>query len=289
MLKSGDVVAIVVNSNGRHILEKTKIERLICILQKMGFIVKCSPYIYRKEKSLFSANDYQKAEVMMKFYKDKKIKAIFDISGGDLANGIIDLLDYQVIKENPKPLFGYSDITCLLNALYSQTQQRNVLYQIKNLVNDETHQQQKDFFYSLIENQTSLYDFEFHFIQGTEMSGIVVGGNIRCFLKLAGTKYFPDMNDKILFIESLSGESALMYSHLIHLKQLGVFKQIKGVLLGTFTTMEEKNCQPTIEDMLISLVESHIPIVKTQNIGHGKDSKGLIIGKYMELKERMEI
>lgn len=288
MLKNGDVVALVVNSNGQHILEKNKIEQLKHILQTMGLIVECSPYIYR-ENGVFSASDSQKSEVLMKFYKDKRVKVIFDISGGDLANGVIDLLDYQTIRENPKLLFGYSDLTCLLNALYSKTQQINVLYQIKNLVNDETQQQQRCFFHSLIEGQSSLYDFDFHFIQGTQMSGIVVGGNIRCFLKLAGTKYFPDMNHKILFIESLGGESALIYSHLIHLKQLGVFEQVNGILLGTFTTMQEKKCQPTIEEMLISLVEARISIAKTEDIGHGIHSKALKIGEYIELSERMKI
>ena len=89
MLKSRDGITIVVNSNGQHILEKNKIDQLIYLLQQKGFILKWSPYLYRKD-SPFSANDVQKARIMMQFYKDKSVKAIFDISGGDLANGVID-------------------------------------------------------------------------------------------------------------------------------------------------------------------------------------------------------
>ena len=57
----------------------------------------------------------------------------------------------------------------------------------------------------------------------------------------------------------------------------------KCILLGTFTIMEEKMCQPTIEEMIVSLVDSHIPIEKSKEIGHKTDSKALVIGKYLEL------
>lgn len=283
-LVKGDSVAIVVNSNGLYKSKEQEVNQLIDLLNNMGLQVKCSPYLYRKE-NIFSGNDIEKAEVLMNFYKDNDIKAIFDISGGDLANGVIDLLDYQVIKESNKPLFGYSDLTCLLNALYAQTQQINVLYQMSHLVHDKAVFQQQNFYQSLFKNQSVLYDFSYRFIRGTHMSGIVVGGNIRCFLKLAGTKYFPNMKDKILFLESLGGESALIYSHLIHLKQMGVFDCVAGILLGTFTTMQEKNCQPSIEEMIVQVVE-RIPIAKTEQIGHGTDSKALIIGQNLTLKEK---
>lgn len=284
MLKCHDHVGIVVNSNGQSIKEQEKIETLIRVLEGFGLIVQCSPYLYQKD-NVFSAHDQQKADIMMKFYKDDRIKAIFDISGGDLANSIIDLLDYQIIKEHPKPFFGYSDLTCLMNAIYTSTKQYGFLYQVKNLVGSDSYHQQQAFYETFFKSQSSLFDFQYHFIQGHQLSGIVVGGNIRCFLKLAGTPYFPHMQDKILFLESLGGESALMYSHLIHFKQLGVFQHIRGIILGTFTMMEKHNCQPSIEDMLISIVGKDMPIVKTREIGHAQNSKALIIGQYIEINK----
>lgn len=280
MLKQGDSVGIVVNSNGQSLSQEYKIESLIKILEGYGLNIICSPYIYSKD-NVFSSNAKQKVDIMMKFYQNKDIKAIFDISGGDLANSIIDLLDYQTIKDNPKPFFGYSDLTCVINALYTSTKQINILYQVKNIIDNE--KQQSDFYDSLFEDKTSLYDFQYRFIQGYEMAGIVVGGNIRCLLKLAGTKYFPDIKDKILFLESLGGESALMYSHLVHLKQLGVFDMINGIILGSFTVMEKNQCQPSIEE-LVKSVAYDIPIVKTEDIGHSKDSKALMIGRYLKLR-----
>lgn len=69
--------------------------------------------------------------------------------------------------------------------------------------------------------------FKYEFIRGSKMEGMVVGGNIRCFLKLMGTKYQPDFNNKILFLESLSGDCAKMATFLSQYKQVGAFDNIK--------------------------------------------------------------
>ena len=71
------------------------------------------------------------------------------------------------------------------------------------------------------------------------MEGILLGGNLRCFLKLAGTPYFPDLDGKLLFLESLGGGPELIASLLAQLSQLGVFQKIAGLLLGTFTELSK--------------------------------------------------
>ena len=115
------------------------------------------------------------------------------------------------------------------------------------------------------------------------MKGVVVGGNIRCFLKLAGTRYFPDLQDKILFLESLGGEVPQMATYLAQLKQIGAFKKVNGVLLGTFTTMEQKHCEPDIITLVKEICGREMPIAKTAEIGHGDDSKAIVIGREIEL------
>ena len=122
--------------------------------------------------------------------------------------------------------------------------------------------------------------FKYEFIRGSKMEGMVVGGNIRCFLKLMGTKYQPDFNNKILFLESLSGDCAKMATFLSQYKQVGAFDNIKGIILGTFTEMERENYKPSIEEMIISIIDSSIPIAKSFELGHGEDCKCIIIGKH---------
>lgn len=115
-----------------------------------------------------------------------------------------------------------------------------------------------------------------NFVQGDHLEGTVIGGNIRCFLKLAGTPYFPDFNDKILFLESRSGQVPQMTTFFSQLQQTGAFDKIKGLILGTFTQMEaaSKNIVP----LALRYVKEDLPVFWTLEAGHGTDSRAVIIG-----------
>jgi len=70
-----------------------------------------------------------------------------------------------------------------------------------------------------------------------------------------------------------------MTTYLAQLKQIGAFEQVKGILLGTFTKMEENKCQPDIVTLVKEFAGERIPVAKTREIGHGSDSKAIIIGE----------
>ena len=282
MLKINDKVALVACSNGLKREAEKDIEFLSRTLQDIGLNLAFSNYIYAKE-SVFNASAKERGEALMNFYMDEAIRAIFDISGGDVANGVLPYLDYDIISNNPKPFFGYSDLTTIINGIYAKTGNKGYLYQVRNLIYDNRDEQVKVFTESMINNGKDLFNFDYKFLQGQSMSGVVIGGNIRCFLKLAGTEYMPSFKGKILMLESLGGDAASMYSLLNQLKQLGAFKQIAGIILGTFTNMESKGIKPTIEELLLEVIEdTTLPVIKTNEIGHGSDSKCIIIGKEYE-------
>ena len=89
----------------------------------------------------------------------------------------------------------------------------------------------------------------------------------------------PNFKDKIIFLESLSGEVAKMVTFLNQYKQMGIFNDVKGIILGTFTSMEKNSITPTIEEIVKKVVDNeNLPIAKTCEVGHGNNSKGLIIG-----------
>ncbi|MDF2543845.1 MAG: LD-carboxypeptidase family protein [Herbinix sp.] len=283
MLKQGSYVGIACCSNGLLGSYQPVVEELIETLGSMGIISVCSDYLYSK-KSVFSGSGSERANALMNFYEDNNIEAIFDISGGDIANGILEYLDYDLIRKNPKPFFGYSDLTTVINAMFKKTGNVSYLYQVRNLIYEDKEMQRKAFINSLFYGSPDLYDFKYKFLRGETMRGIVVGGNIRCLLKLAGTEYQPDWRNKILFLESLGGEVALMTTHLYQLKQMGVFEMVVGVLLGTFTIMEERDYQPTMEDLVLEIADQKmLPIAKTYEIGHSNHSKCIIIGKELIL------
>ena len=261
-------VGIVSCSNGLNVCNQDKIEGLQLVLQKQGIEAVCSEYVYTNEDGN-SASAKERAEGLMRFYCDPEMSEIFDVSGGDIANSVLPYLDYKLIAESEKRFWGYSDLTTIINAIFTKTGKISVLYQVR-------------FFKE--ENANDLFDVKYRFLQGDEMKGILVGGNIRCLLKLAGTEYWPDMSGKILLLEARSGKVPQMITFLSQLKQLGVFEKISGILLGTFTQMESENLSPTMEELVKEYAGDTLPIAKTYDIGHGKDAKAIMIGQEYHFK-----
>lgn len=281
----GDKIGIVCCSNGLRKKEGSKIRQLEEILLGMQLVPVFSPYIFERE-GVESGSAKERAQALIDFYRDDSIKGIFDISGGDIANGILPYLDYEVIAACDKQFWGYSDLTTVINAIYTKTGKASVLYQIRNLLCDHGTLQQENFRSAIFGEKDELFRFPCEFYQGEEMEGTIVGGNIRCFLKLAGTEYFPETADRILLLESLSGTVPQMLTYFSQLQQLGVFERVKGILLGTFTQMEREKCEPNVWELLRRFVNPALPVARTAYIGHGTDSKAVLVGEYRSFPDK---
>lgn len=268
-------VGIVSCSNGLPKSTETELYQIKELLESNGLQTVFSDYIFASD-GVRSGSAAQRAASLMSFYQDQDIDAVFDISGGDIANEILPLLDYKTIAASrnrsgqPKQFWGYSDLTVILNAIYSKTGNTGVLYQVRHLPHADLEH---------------LFDFAYHFIQGNEMSGFVVGGNIRCLLKLAGTPFFPDMRNKILLLEARSGYMPQLITYFSQLQQLGVFEKVNGILLGTFTQFEQEMAGTELEQLVLQFAGKRLPIAKTQEIGHAPNAKAITIGAWMELKK----
>ena len=227
-------IGLVCCSNGIDRKQENDLKKLEHELYQLHIDVQWSPFIYQ-DKSIKSASAQDRANIINQMNQDDSIDAIMDISGGDIANEILEYLDYTCLK---KPFWGYSDLTTVINAIYSQTKRESVLFQIRHLVDNPLQ-------IDRIQNKT-LFDIDYQILQGKAIQGIVVGGNIRCLLKLAGTPYFPDMKEKILLLEAYSGDEAKIITYFNQLKQMGVFQQINGLLLGTYTQYFQKKKQKNL-------------------------------------------
>lgn len=273
-------VGISACSNGLQEKGKKQIGELNNVLRDLGIEPVPASHIYARTDE-FSGTDEERASDLMKFYKDDSITAICDVSGGDLANGVLKYLDFDVIADSKKMFWGYSDLTTVINAIYTMTGHPSVLWQIRNMVGSEAETQIERFRDYLNGDPHGLFGVSCSFLQGKRMEGVVVGGNIRCFTKLAGTKYWPDMNGKILLLESLGGGSGQIATMFAQLEQIGVFDQVAGVLLGTFTNYEKSDLEMTVYDLLKMHVTEDLPVAYTREIGHGHDSKAVVIGERM--------
>ncbi|MGL5151301.1 MAG: LD-carboxypeptidase, partial [Clostridium sp.] len=121
-------IALVACSNPYKLINKPKLNNLVTILSSMNLEVVVSPFIF-EDKSTPS----NRANIFMEYMLDPSISIIFDISGGDLCNEILDFIDFDKLKENTTLYCGYSDNSVLINALYAKCNITSLNYQITRL------------------------------------------------------------------------------------------------------------------------------------------------------------
>lgn len=214
----------------------------------------------------------QKAEDFTDMFLDKEVKAIICLEGGETCNTFIDLLDYNIIKENPKIIMGYSDITVLLQTLYKKIELVGFHgYNFINFGEPEAEERFKEFESVFINKKLNRFvKGEKEIIREGNISGIAVGTNLGSMMYLVGTKYLPDMKDKILFIESLRSSPNECQRRFAHLKQFGIFDKIKGIVIGyNYDLQKDGEIYPQMEDILMEYTKEYeFPIIKCNDFGH---------------------
>lgn len=268
--------ALVACSDPMLLYQQDDIERLKMLLEKEGIEVVVSPYLFERFENLSVKN---KADDLMGYFRDSEMNFIFDVSGGDIANSVLPELDYDIVRESRATFCGYSDLSTVLNAIYTKTGRETINFQVRNLLYDNAEAERAYFREHILPGNVSEEDLDCHFLRGDAMSGRVLGGNIRCFLKLAGTPFWPDLNGAILLMEACSGNAMKMTTYLHQLKQIGVFDKISGILMGTFTEMEDKQLKPVIAELVQAIVPPTLPIAATRYVGHGTDARAIVIGR----------
>lgn len=272
----GDTIGICAMSNpveGKSIAE---VEAVTTFMENYGLTVNDNSFVKETTKKIDTLNC---------LFLEKEVKYIFDVSGGDLANEVIASLDYENIKKSDAIFVGYSDLTVVINAIYKMTGKPSILYRINNVIKERSDIQRKRIEETLFRGDTSLFEFDYHFYQGDSMKGIVVGGNIRCLLKLAGTKYWPDLKGKILFLESQDDDLTTVRAEVAQLNQIGVFSDIDGLVIGLFG-MNSDTDNMKIDDYILKCVGPNLPVAKTKEIGHSFSSKAIVIGGNLKLKSK---
>ena len=274
-------VGITACSNALRPESRERTGELLTFLKSAGVEVHISPCIYRKEDGSFYTGK-ERAQALMDLFSDPRIEEIYDISGGDMGNEVLDYLDFQKIRESRARFWGYSDLTTVLNAIYTKSGKTGVLFQMQSLADETFGEIQRRRY----QNEGALFSPELRMLRGDCMEGVLIGGNIRCFLKLAGTPYFPDPREKILLLEARSGQVPQMVTYLSQLKSMGVLGKIRGILLGTFTEMEREKCVPDMLTLTKQFTDSSLPIAGTRDIGHGADAAAVFIGEKIRISRQ---
>ena len=282
-LKKGDTIGVVAPSNpiiGENIEELKKAKQIV---EKNGFKVKFSKNIYSNTNQ-YSSTPQEKAEDINKMFKDKEIKMIWCAKGGSNSNSIFEYLDYEAIKNNPKIICGYSDITSITNIISEKT--GLVTFSgtnFKTIATDETDYSYKQAIKRFVEGSLEIGEPEekYETIQEGQAEGKLIGGNLNLTHRLVAGKYKIDFTDKILFLEELGIETdpSLASNFLYYMKQNGIFDKIKGLWIGNYEHESGIKLEKIISDVLeLPNTKYKFPIIKSNNFGHIETKTVIPIG-----------
>lgn len=279
-LNKGDTIGVVAPSNpiiGDNIEELNKAKQIV---EADGFKVKFSKNLFSNTNE-YSSSAKEKAEDINEMFADNTVKMIWCAKGGNNSNSAFEYLDFDVIKNNPKIICGYSDITSLTNIIsekaglvtFSSTN-------FKTIASDETDYSYKQAIKRFVEGSLELgnKDEEYISIKEGEAEGNLIGGNLTLTRGLVSGKYSINFEDKILFIEELGFETdpATASNHLYFMKQNGVFDKIKGLWIGNY----EHESDISLEKIVLDCIgdKYNFPIIKSNNFGHIEKKTVIPIG-----------
>jgi muramoyltetrapeptide carboxypeptidase len=310
-LVPGDTVMIVAPAK---YLDQERVALAKQRLEEMGFKVRIPGGLFRKKGFLGGSDDERAAEIMAAF-SDPKVNAIFPGTGGYGTTRIIDKLDYDVIRRNPKILVGFSDITGLHIAINQRTGlvtfhspnpewglgveknlspfaakwfwrailakdygRTNVGYTILTHAEEDDDPKASEMF----DEVPPLYT-----MHGGKARGRLIGGNLSVMHAMMGTPFEIQTDGKILFIEDV-GEAPYRVDRMLNtLRQAGKFEHVAGIILGQFTAREEESKwddDESIDEVLRDFFgKLNVPVLTHFPIGHVRYNATLPVGALAEL------
>ena len=231
-LNKGDFIGIISPASSAD--DITKVEEGVRYLEKIGYRVEVGKNVGQYHGYLAGEDNLRLKDLHYMFNK-KEVKAIICIRGGYGSPRLLDKIDYKIIKNNPKIFVGYSDITALNMAFFNKTGLITFTGPMVSVdFNDEISKYTEENFWRILTSNKKIGRIElpeedklFQLSKGSE-SGRIIGGNLALIASLLGTNYFPDMKDKILFLEDV-GELPFRIDRMLNqLRLSGVFSKIKG-------------------------------------------------------------
>lgn len=277
LLRPGDTVALVACSDGLVGRDRREHEALVDALAGFGLEVLESPHLYAPDLApdLLPAPDPVRAAWLADVLADTGVACVFDVSGGDLSGGVLAHLDVAATAASGTPFVGYSDLTTITNAL-AGAGGRGIVWSARNLVRSDAAAQRRRFEDTFLGAGRTLFVADAVPLRGSA-SGRLVGGNLRCLLKLASTPHWPDLDGAVLALESYGATPQNLRAGLAQLRLVGAFDLVAGVVLGEFTRIEEAFGPELVARVAAEVVPEYVPLGRAP-FGHGADSLALDLG-----------
>ncbi len=314
-LAPGDTIEIIAPAK---YLDKERVSLAKKRLEEMDFKVRIPENLFRK-KGFLGGSDEERAAELMAAFADPEVKAVMPGTGGYGTTRIVDKLDYEVIRRNPKILVGFSDITALHIAINQQTGLvtfHSPLPEWGLGVEDDLSPFAAKWFWRAILAK-SYYNASDHALlgytietrpsakpqagdaklfdgvprpvtlRGGKARGRLIGGNVSVVHALMGTPYEIQTDGKILFLEDV-GEAPYRVDRMLStLRLAGKFDRVAGVILGHFTARKEEakwDDDASIDDVLRDYFgKLNVPVLADFPLGHVRFNTTLPVGAMAEL------
>lgn len=233
-------------------------------------------------------------------YADRNVRMVVAINGGWSANALLPYIDWEIVKANPKPLLGFSDITVLLNAIYAKTE--NIGYLGPNfgtMADPRVSEYMQDWLGRVLFDAEPIKLVRSNYWRKSKKSlartrpwkvleegraeGALLGGNLGTFYLLQGTEYQPRFNKNFILCVEDDSQSGKFSAHefdrrLESLLQLpGARQNLKGLIVGRFEA-DSKVSLPDTEFILKRMKLENVPIIYDMDFGHTKPMLTLPIG-----------
>jgi len=295
-LNHGDTIGIVAPASAP--IDAKAIDRSVKVLQRLGFKVKLGKHL-RKKQGFLAGSDEERLGDLMSMFRDPEVKAILCARGGYGTARLLPLLDYKLIRTNPKIFVCYSDITSLHCGF--QKKANFVTFHGPMLHSDLGKKDIPDFtLHGFLNALTRPYAAgsickDYHgrtisVLRRGKACGRLLGGNISLLCTTLGTPYQPSFKQKILFLEDLDEAPYRFDRMLTHLLNAGVLQQVAGVAIGINKNcldpqaVKTKEYRQTVEDVLKErLAGLKVPIVAGLPFGHVPLNATLPVGARAEL------
>ena len=299
----GDTIAFCAPSG---FLDSVRMSLAKTRLEEKGFYIIREDSIYRRWGYL-AGTDAQRASELMSYFKDKSVRAIFPGTGGYGSTRILSMLDYDIIKSNPKIFIGFSDITALHIAFN----------QLANLITFHTPNPMYGlgskkgldpiselYFWSLLMNSND-YTYEIPFdLYGDSLkvqtmvpgiaSGKLVGGNLSLICSTMGSVYEAKTMGSILFIEDVGEAPYRIDRYLSELKLAGKLDLVNGIIIGRFSRRETEAPDRSTDFQMHQVFQQYfskmkVPVIFNFPSGHGSKNVSLPLGCIVEINTDDEI
>lgn len=234
VLQPGDTIGVIAPAG--HLANRERFARGVGILQKMGFRVKF-PREFWPGHDYLADTDANRGREFNTLYRDPEVKAIIALRGGYGCIRMIDQIDLDLIRDTPKPIIGFSDITILLNYLFAGTGLVSFHGPVAASLGDSSREALERLYlcltgrwsHPIVARGTELLR------KGPTATAPIIGGNLASLITLLGTVYDFSWDGKIVVLEDVNEPAYKVDRMLTQLKLAGKLDRIAGLILGDFS------------------------------------------------------